>query len=439
MSDFRKFMPVRILETIIVLTVLLFCLIFVAGFFPYSHPKLTDFVSDRISKIGFDSCFVGDVAVTPWRGVELKEFFFKKKIDGERGLSFHFRKIKISGNIISFYLNRNSLKTTFLKPDSLLFDRIFNQPQQVIKELTQLVSISGEMKRISFDGVNFSITNGDEFRISSGNYSGNVNKMGFKGDKKWNIDLESDRISLNKQFSLKRLKCELSYDDGMATISKCKWALYGGKAKLTAMVDMDRNFLKDARVTVADMDLHNCYSDLDKKAGGSINGKADAVIDFKPGVFVFDSLRGRGTVDVTDFVAEDLPLQRSLETLLFPELRLLQFRKIHSDIDFKGFKNFETNTSGNGSVMDFKASGSAGIDGALNQSFDGTFTAETVGKMPGLVSNSLEKTDNNGRAFHCRIYGTFDYPKIELDQKIMKKAVQNIFEDVKINFKKFFR
>jgi hypothetical protein len=89
--------------------------------------------------------------------------------------------------------------------------------------------------------------------------------------------------------------------------------------------------------------------------------------------------------------------------------------------------------------MDFKASGSAGIDGSLNQNFDGTFTAETVARMPGLVSNSLEKTDNNGRAFHCRIYGTFDYPKIELDQKIMKKAVQNIFEDIKINFKKLFK
>ena len=149
---------------------------------------------------------------------------------------------------------------------------------------------------------------------------------------------------------------------------------------------------------------------------------------------------GKGVVNLSEVSVWETPVQRALAELLEnPDFKRLSFSRVKADFTILHRDTIRTDISGSGEVLDFKSSGMFNLKGGINQKVNAALSDEAIKELPGFVVNSLAVDENNRCAVRCRIFGTFDEPKVELDREILKKAIGNVFEQMRENLKGIFR
>jgi hypothetical protein len=428
---------VKVFEAVITLMVILAILIAAAGFLPLSHPEIDKLVLNDLSKRNTSVFKVDKIVLTPWLGIELKNLTISKKF--KSGDSFYLAapKIKIAGNIVVLFIRNRDIKKE-LKELSCGISNIYDRPGQFVVTMMKTFEKMNDINRIAVEGKQFAFSTANGKQLLSRNLVCEIMKKGNKTPGASTIEISAEDAGIQNGLFIYQVRASFDYRRGLLTTTKCKASIYGGSLKMLAVFDLRSDKINKCQLTISDMDLITFYkSTPDPK--GNIEGNGDFTINFQPGMHFWDTLKGRGTLDITDLCVTDLPVIEPLGMLFSSDIKSLEFRKFHSNLKFNGDGKTFTESFGNGSQIEIKAVGWISADGKLDQSLEGVFSEEAVGKMKHLMAGSLERTSNNGRSFKCRIYGTLDNPKLELDKATLKKAVGNIFENVKEGLQNIFQ
>lgn len=426
----------KILRTVLVLVLVVALLSAAAGFIPISHPLIDKLVLNDLNKRNVSNCKIGKVVLTPWLGIEFRDVVIGKSFKSGESFYFTAREIKIAGNMVVLLIRNPDIKNE-LKELLTSISNGYDRPGQFVVSIMKTFEKLDDINEVAIHGKQFMLSSDNGEQFISRNFFCKIMKKGKEFPGMSEIDFSAEDAGVQNGLFINQVNGSFDYKKGILTTTKCKANLYGGRLKIFAGLDLRSDKINKCQLYVSNMDLASFYKNI-SDAKGSVAGSADITINLQPGMNFFDTLKGRGVVDVNDLCVKDLPLMRPVEMLFSNDINSLEFSKFHLNLKFNGDQKIFTEADGNGPQLDIKAVGWICSDGKLDQSLDGEFSKEMVGKMRSFMAGSLEKTSNNGRSFKCRIYGTLDNPKLELDKATLKKAVGNIFENVKQGLQNIF-
>jgi len=188
-------------------------------------------------------------------------------------------------------------------------------------------------------------------------------------------------------------------------------------------------------VRVDGADLNRLYSSRPRRKG-TLSGRADFAVDFERSRWEPDSLAATGTFDLADVTTDTIPVLASIVVMLaVPQLSRLDFDRIRGDLALGQGVLTCKNVDGTGRPVDLESSGWIMQGGELEFEVACTFHREYADSISSLAWNALIPDDNGRRRFECTISGTFDRPRISISSQIRRRAVRNVFENIRRDFK----
>jgi hypothetical protein len=233
----------------------------------------------------------------------------------------------------------------------------------------------------------------------------------------------------------------VSIKDMEAEVDKCHAYIYGGDLSINGNVNLAEAYLNRLNLSLENLKLDDWYHSTGI-GQGNLTGKVDAVMKMAPCKLDFDSLVGKGWIRMTNVGAHNIPLQKNLLLLLvIPKLSVMNFSRITSDFALGNGKLYTPNCKGKGDPFDFNSNGWVSADGKLSENVEGVFSKEFVSCLPSIVKNSLLSVegDKDKRSFKCAISGTFKNPQCKVDERIQRRAVNNVFDVIGKGLGKLFK
>jgi hypothetical protein len=423
---------VRLVERFIAIFLLLVLLITALGFFPFSHSKFRDYLKGALIKEGVEHCSVGKVAITLWKKIEITDIEIGMS---EKGQSYLFQsdKIQVSFNLFSVLFRLKQLKGEFA--DLSVKRRLLSDPLSVLEDLIRIRSRYNNFEEVKLYRVALKVTKGKKNDIVAKDFSFEIGP-GDEGAGVIECFFEGDEVYYRKNF-VTDIKGVVTYD-GRVRLNRCKGRAYGGKFRVSSVIDPEKRYLEQLSFSGSGLNLKRLYQ-AQQFGSGEVGGKADIEIRLW-GNLEIDSLRGTAAINVTEFSTRGLSIQEAFSFFLSaPEFKELRFSKFKADLQLQGQGKLLTAMSGSGEMLDLNADGWISLDGELNQEMRGEISAKMARKLSNLVAGSLESTERRGKLFKCRVYGSLSNPKIELDRMILKRAVGNVFQNMRQGFQDLFK
>ncbi len=410
--------------------------ILIAGFFPLSHPLFTRYAYSLISKSTLDTCAIGNVKLAFWKGVILYDVHASEAAESGLKYELNLSRIQINCNVLNVMQ-----KWTQIKKEYQLLCSSFSQDTNkdgcvAANRLLRFVAQSEHIKSICIDGKTVKISKRNAPFISAERFSFDIFREKEKPQKiELNLDA-AEFVYLSNDFTF--LRVSGLFDNNTLDISRCRARGFDGKVKVTTRVDLVNKRMHDFTLDAMGLNLDQIIISANMQR--CVSGSMDIDLKLASSSLELDSLRGKGVLNVTDMSVWETPVQRALVELLEnPDFNRLSFSKVKADFDLLDRDTIQTNISGSGEVLDFKSNGMLNLKGGINQQVDAALSDAAIKKLPEFVVNSLAINENNRRAVRCRIYGTLSEPKVELDKEILKKAIGNVFEQMRVNLKDIFR
>lgn len=410
--------------------------VLIAGFFPLSHPFFTRYAHSMISKSALDTCTVGKVKVAFWKGVTLYDVHISESVEYGLKYELNLSRIRINCNVVNLMQ-----KLSQIKKEYQLFHKKFSQDAKedgyaVIDQLLRITAQSEQINSICIDGKTVKISKRDSSLIYAERFSLDIFREQEKSQK---IELYIDAAELdylNNDFTFFRANC--LFDKGTLDISRCRARAFGGKVKINTRLDLNNKRMHDFTLNATGLNLEKMTVSANMQR--CVSGSMDIDLNLVSSSLELDSVRGKGVVNLSEVSVWETPIQRALVELLEnPDFKRLSFSKVKADFNMLHRDTIRADIFGSGEVLDFKSSGMLNLKGGINQQVDAAISDAAIKELPGFVVNSLALDENNRRVVRCRIYGTFDEPKVELDREILKKAIGNVFEQMRENLKGIFR
>jgi len=409
--------------------------VLVAGFFPLSHPLFTRYAHSIINKIDLDTCNVGKVKVAFWKGVTVYDVHVSESEENGLKYELSLSRIRINCNVINVIQKWAQIKKKYR-----LFCNSFSQDTkdsyELINQLLKFAAQSEQINNICIDGTTMKILKRDTSLISAERFSLDVFRQQEKSEK---IELYVDvaeLVYLKNDFTFLRANC--LFDKGTLDISRCRARAFDGKVKISTRLDLVNKRIHDFTLNATGLNLEKMIVSANMQR--CVSGNMDIDLNLFPSSLELDSMRGKGVVNLSEVSVWETPVQRALAELLEnPDFKRLSFSRVKADFTILHRDTIRTDISGSGEVLDFKSSGMFNLKGGINQKVNAALSDEAIKELPGFVVNSLAVDENNRCAVRCRIFGTFDEPKVELDREILKKAIGNVFEQMRENLKGIFR
>jgi hypothetical protein len=239
-----------------------------------------------------------------------------------------------------------------------------------------------------------------------------------------------------------------NYDvhDFVAKLDNCKAGFYGGRISLFGEADLLKNKLNKFTFDMSRVSLEKLYagSHIGK---GTCSGWLEATMALSPSALIPDSLCGHGHVKLSNVSIHDLPIQNCLLVFMaIPQIRNITFSKIASDLDVHHATVYTPDVLATGEPLSFKSSGIVTFNGYFSQKVVGAFSQGLVRSMPAFIAEALDEGENGSKTFRCTAYGTFDQPKVDIDDHIKRKvisgaekAVGNVISNLGKSLGDFFR
>lgn len=236
---------------------------------------------------------------------------------------------------------------------------------------------------------------------------------------------------------------QVALDPSSIGLSKLSARCLDGKISADGGIQPDAEMLSGLTVAIIGLNVSKLYALLYPNSG-TAEGSAALNVTMEKSALVVDSLRGNGTVTITDVKIKDLPIQQKLflEQLL-PELGTLSFSKVASDVQMRKARIYTPNLKAEGHPLTVTTAGWTGVTGKMDHTIEGVLAKEYVEPLGTMVKESLKPMPNGDYSFKCRAKGTFSDPKIILDQELVKRTINSVInEAVKTygkDLKKYFR
>lgn len=432
-----NFDMLKLIEWAVSFLFLAVILLMITGFFPVSHPLITRYAYSLIERSSLDSCSIGKVKLTLWKGISLYDVSTTEKTDGGLEYRLQLSKIRIGCNVLSTALKWQKIKAELQQLHINFWQTAKDDPYTAVDQLLRYASQSEEIKNIYINGKNLSVNKNGNSLITANRFSFDITRE-KEITQNIQINLEAaEFIYLRHVFTF--LRADGLYDNRILKISKCRGRVLDGKVKIDADLDLVNKLISNLNVSASHLNIEQIVYEAGGMQG-CISGEMDFDFNSVSSFMEPDSIRGKGIIRAYGVNIEATPVQLSIVKMLEnPMLGVLSFSKIKTDFEIIGNDSILADISGNGEMLDFRANGQINLHGGINQLVNASFSEDAIKELPGFIVNSLDLNENNRRTVRCRIYGTIDSPIVELDREILKNAIGNVFEQMKENFIDLFR
>ena len=421
-------------EKITALALLFLSLALLAGFLPLRFGSLSRIVEAALKDAGADSVSVGEVSVVLWSGVRVKDLTAYKHISAKEDYHAHVSRADISCNLfgmgLAFLTNPN-----LLKAEKDLFREAYESPINFVGDACALAVSLGPLKKVAVKdaGVRFTQYKGKAAAAVPGlsasgvSASATVSGAGRKRTLDGSASVKSavvPSIAVIEDFRVK-----LRTTDGQLNLSDGSGSIFGGKLNVEASLSLDSSKFTGGTARIKGLDLEQ-YCAKTNFSPGRLGGKVDVDVQIEDIPYAaIDSIKAKGSFKAAKLTAADIGLQRTpAVNQLSKELRALDFGEVRGDFRLDKGKIRFGEISANGDVLKFKSTGWADFDGRLEQDFVGELSQNFTEKLPKLVRSGLERTEDGGGRFKCRITGTFHKPRVEIDKGVYNRAFKNLFK-----------
>ena len=384
---------------------------------------------------GADSCAIGGIALTPRLSVEIKNIYYRSKTGNVETI------IEIPRTVVSVRVLRVATDLVRRKAAvvPVLFDAgkspLLPRQQRALDSLLFFAS-RFQVKKIQCDRVRFStrLPIGTQVQTQSATIT---LQTSFNQTVKMKGDITAATVAFDKTL-LHDIRCPVTLEDGVLKINHISAEGYGGDFFARGRVDLRRMRLLQGELKVKKFNVERWY-DSAGVGGGTLQGHAEGSFDLQPSDLVFDSLRGTGSLLVTKLTAEKLPAQRDLMVLIvLPQLAKIQFKKISAKLRLAGGRLYTDPILGISNELELQGVGYVTLRGIGNEQIKIILSAETMRDVAPLLRKSLDIEPDGRYSFKCRLSGALSSPKLEVDEKIMNRAVNNVFEGLQRGFKDLF-
>ncbi|MDR2578255.1 MAG: AsmA-like C-terminal region-containing protein [Chitinispirillales bacterium] len=413
------------LEKIFTLALFLVSLLILAGFMPIGFGALTGVAESALREAGADSVSVGGVSVALWTGVRVKNLEAYKRISANEDYRVYAPRVDISCNLLRMGIAAIASGDLFT-PGRDMFREVYEKPLELLGDLSSQMMSLRPFRKVTLHGAGISFTNKSGPWISAGGMSASVSSKGKSLDGKVNVT-EASVPSLAK---IKNFSIRLQAENGRLDLAQGSGSVFGGKFYAELSLDLNNLQILSGSTTIKGLDLDK-FTVGTGFSPGSVSGKLNLEAQVEPGPADFDSIRAKGSAVVTELTAVEIALQRTpAVSQVSRDLRTLLFSEVKSDFHLAGGRvNFDEIT-GTGEVMSFRSTGWIDFEGRMRQNLVGEFSENFTKRLPRLIRNSLEPTEEGGGRFKCGISGTFHRPRVEIDRSMYDRAVGGFFRDL---------
>jgi hypothetical protein len=428
----RKKHKIFILIGIISFFLVVASLIIIAGFRPIQNQFITSKIISVVKKSGINSCSVDRIILTPWKQIEFYGLHIKKDIDQNHSFDIQLTHCQLQYNLFTLVLHAADLTRTIstIKGDFWNAQLTPVQISSILKRITPInvIRCKGNKIHIVQKGINL---------VDLKNYSIDISKKNeLMPDYEGKIEVESALID---RWPVTKTSADLTFNDRILKIKTSNGQFLSGQFRVFGDINLRSSKILALNCAVTGLSIDKYYS-IEKKYPGKIRGRADIKLTIGESFFHRDSLNGKGSIIASGVTVVNLPIQKSLVSLLgFPQMGQVAFDTIRTDFELKSGNKFSNNMNGRGPVIGFSSVGWINGDGNLNQNITGVFTRNFTAILPGIMSESMQETADYGRKFQCRIYGSLDHPKIELSKETLKKAFSGAFDSMKQKIEEMIR
>jgi len=419
-------------EKIAALVFLFLSLALLAGFLPFRLGPLNRAVEGVLMDAGADSASVGEVSVILWSGVRVKDLTAYKRINAKEGYHAHVSRADISCNMFGMGLTLLT-KPNILTAEKDLFREAYENPINFIGDACALAVSLGPLKKAAVKdaGVRFTQYKGKAAAAVPGLSAEGVSaSAAIRGPKRaldGSVSVKSAVIP--SVAAIEDFRIKLRAADGRLNLTDGSGNIFGGKLNAEASLRLDSTKFTGGTARIKGLDLEQ-YCAKTNFSPGRLSGKVDidARIEDIPAASI-DSIKAKGSFKAANLTAADIGLQRTQAVnQLSKELRVLNFGDVRGDFRLDKGKIRFREIAANGDVLKFKSTGWADFDGRLEQDFVGELSQKFTEKLPKLVRSGLERTEDGGGRFKCRITGTFHKPRVEIDKGVYNRAFKNLFK-----------
>jgi hypothetical protein len=428
----RRFDPVTATNAAAALfsIVLAVCIV---GFVPLSHPAVTRKAAELARRFGGDSCSIGSVRIVLWKGITVRDVRWAGALGtAGRRSTVNAGTLVLHGSFIQFMLHYKEFERC--APYGAAFTK---EPAEALRILCRCAA--GIIGKVTVADAAVMVLNRNGPLLQGHNCSLAV-IFTKNGGGDFDGSFSAAALRAANATVMRRLSGNVTCRGNVISLSRCSGRCLGGRMQCDARFDFVRGALANLTFSITGLDFDEWYKQADT-AAGRLSGKADCRLALDSSALAVDSLRGTVTMAAAPCVVSQFPLQRTLAGMFeYPVLTRLHFRKFTADGTVKPKGVITTEVSGDGDSISLRASGWIGINGQLNQKTECFVTRIAVPSLPRFARKTLEATSDGGRVLRLRIFGDIATPKFAIESKvILLKAVQNIFDDVRDNFKQWFK
>jgi len=418
----------RRVERIITLTLFLVSIIVLVGFIPVGSGLLRGVAESTLRDMGADSVSIGSVSVVLWTGLQVKNAAAYKRIN-DKGDGYRVRadNVDVRCNLVSAVLTLAANRELF-KFERDIFREIYERPLELAGDLYGAAVSLRSVKKIALHGAGIGLIGNGKPGVSA---SGADVILGRNGEGALSGRVAVREAVIPALAKIEDFSAKISVGDTSLGLADGEGAVFGGKLRVNLAVDVRQSKILSGEMALKGMDLEK-YCAGTGFSPGRLAGKVDAEARAEEGSPIrLDSVKARGRVTVKNLTAADLALQKSpVVSQLSRDLRLLRFSEVKGGFVTAGGRLNFKEIVGIGDVLKFRSSGWVGFDGKLSQDFEGEFSGGFVAGLPRIVRSSLEKTEDGGGRFKCKIGGSFHKPRIDVDKSVYDRAIGGFFKNL---------
>jgi len=309
-----------------------------------------------------------------------------------------------------------------------IFREIYEKPLEVVGSVCAQAASMRPFKKVALHGASAYFTDKTgRPGISASGVSASIGRQGraLAGH------VSAAKAVIPQLAKVENFNIKLRADGKRLEFKRGSGKIFGGKVYAGLSVGLDDLRILDGSVRVSGLDLERFCAGTGFSPG-ALSGKVNFEARAEPGsLATLDSVAASGGISITNLSAEDLALQRlPIVTRVSQSLRLLRFSEVRGDFNLaEGRLNFNEIT-GDGDILAFKSTGWIDLKGRFNQNFEGTFSKTFVDGLPRVVRGALNRTSDGGGSFNCKITGTLDRPRIDIDRGMYNRAVGGVFREM---------
>jgi len=429
------------IEKAAALLFLVFSLALLAGFLPIHLGPLDRTVENVLKGVGADTVAVGEVSVILWRGIRVKDLTAGKRVSANEDYFASVQQADISCNLFGMAL---TFLTTpnILKSDRDLFREAYEKPIEFVGDACLLAMSLGPLTKITLRDAGINVTRhkskgkGKDKAavaavpwVNAGGVSAALAVRGRGGKRALDGSVSVKSASVQSIAAVNDFRVKLRVTGGTLAITDGRGDIFGGKLNVEASLDLDSSRFTGGKARINGLDLEQ-YCDGTDFSPGRLSGTVNLDAEIEKGSpAALDSIKAKGSFNAANLTAAETGLQKTQAVnKLSRELRTLGFGEVRGDFQLDAGKIRFGEIAAVGDIMTFKSSGWADFEGKLAQDFAGELDSAFVRKLPKLVRNGLEKTENGGGRFNCRITGTFHKPRVEVDKAVYNRAFKSLFK-----------